>query len=275
MKDMKSKLGILLLFLTVGGSAPLRAQIDLYLSPGYGFGFSKARLDKIQDSYTSYQTYMQHNVPGDPIAADPNWNANELIRCLSFHAGISGEGVMAGIAYFPYRLKQERYIMQTSGFGRKFVWKEARNEWLFDLGFGSKYIDAFLSIGVNFNTYKMLSYQVYPSGAESINNEYTFNGLFMQSDVGMTYGGGLKIKLIPFVALEMRYIYSTDLLPGEKRSIISDPSALADNSFSREPGTNHYPQDYTKPLTLDNEINPNFKRSTLQFSILLYFRQDD
>lgn len=272
---MRSKLGILLLLLTGGASIPLMAQIDYYLSPGYGVGFSKARLDKIQDSYTSYQTYMNNNVPGDPITADPNWNAKELIRCLSFHAGFSGESVMAGIAYFPYRLTQERYVMQTSGYGRKFVWKEARNEVMFDIGYGSKYVDFFGSFGVNFNTYKMLSYQVYPSGALSINSEFNFNGLFTVFDAGVSFGAGLKVKVIPFLALEMRYIYAGTLLPGERNSIIEDPSALSDNSFSREPGTNHYPQDYMQPLTLENEINPNFQRSTLQFSILLYFRQDD
>lgn len=251
------------------------AQLDVYLSPGYGIGFSKARLDRIQDSYTSYQTYLDNNMAGDPYTADPNWDSQGRIQTLSFHLGIAGDGVMAGISYFPYRLKQERYVMQQSGYGRKFVWKEARNEVLFDVGFGSKYIDVFGSFGVNLNTYKMLSYQVYPSGHESINSEYNFNGLFSIFDAGVSFGAGLKLKVIPFLALEMRYIYASDLLPGEKRSIIEDPSALADNSFAREPGTNHYPLDYMQPLTLDNEINPNFRRSTLQFSILFYYRQND
>ena len=232
-------------------------------------------MDRIQDSYSSYQTYLQTNLPNDPFTADPNWDTQSTIQSLSFHAGIAGDGVMAGVAYFPYRLTQERYVIRQSGYGRKFIWKEARNEVMFDFGYGSKYVDLFGSFGVNFNTYKMLSYQVYPSGALSMNSEFNFNGLFTVFDAGVSFGAGLKVKVIPFLALEMRYIYAGTLLPGERNSIIEDPSALADNSFAREPGTNHYPQDYMQPLTLDNEINPNFQRSTFQFSLLFYYRQND
>lgn len=271
----KFKIGLLFFALTGGLATPVLAQMDFYLSPAYGIGFSKGRLDKLQDSYTSYQTYISTNFVGDPFVADQNWDTKSTVQALSFHAGISGNSYMAGVAYFPFRLKQERNVMQESGYGRKFVWEEKRNEILFDVGYGSKYIDVFGSFGVNFNTFKMLSYQIYPNGTLSINNEFYFNGLFSVFDAGVSFGAGLKVKVIPFLALEMRYIYAGTLLPGERNSIIEDPTALSDNSFSRIPGTNHFPQDYMQPITLDNEINPNFQRSTLLFSLHFYYRQND
>lgn len=252
------------------------SQIDFYLSPGFGVGYSKGNLTKLQDSYSSYLTYLDNNFASDSYTADPNWNTNSVVTTFSFHLGIAGEGVMAGIAYFPYRLKQERYIKRESGYGRKFVWKENRNELLFDVGYGSKFIDAFGLFGVNFNNYTMASYQIYPDGTESINGSYNFNGLFKQFDAGLSYGLGLKIKPLKFIAIDVRYIIARDNLPFENTTIGASP-ALADNSLARTPGTNQYPQDYNKPLAVNNgnEIVPNFKRNTIQLTLLYYFRSND
>ncbi len=269
------KIGFLFLLLTSASFSLVKAQSDFYFTPAYGIGFSKGRLNKLQESYTSYQTYISTNFPGDPFVADPNWDTKSTVQALSFHAGMSRDGYMGGMSFFPYRLKQERNIMQESGYGRKFIWQENRNELFFDLGYGSKIIDVFGSFGVNFNTYKMRSYQVYPSGALSINNEFYFNGLYSVFDAGISFGAGIKVKVIPFLAIEFRYIYAGTMLPGERNSIIEDPTALSDDSFSRIPGTNHYPQDYMQPITLDNEINPDFQRSTIQFSVLFYYRHND
>lgn len=252
------------------------SQIDFYISPGFGVGYSKANLTRTQDSYSSYLRYLDENRANDPYTADKNWNSQGVVTTFSFHLGVATKGVMLGASFFPYRFKQERLVMRESGYGRKFVWSEKRNEWMIDFGYGGKLFDAFGSIGANFNNYKMLSYQIYPNGTESLGTYYGFNGLFTQFDAGLSYGLGVKVKAIKYIAFEFRYIYASDNFPFEKNELqVGVEPALSDNAMPRIPGTSQYPADYTKPLSLSNEIVPNFKRSYLQFTILFYLRNND
>lgn len=262
-------LGFTLLIQTAGYS-----QVDFYLSPGIGVGYTKARLDKLQASYSSYQSFLDQNFANDPYTADPNWDLTNVIPAYSLQAGVSIDGAMFGVAYLPHFLKQERYVMRESGYGRKFSWREQRHDVLFDIGWGSEYVDVYGSLGVNFVNYKMVSSIVYPSGTESVTNEFDFNGVFRHFDAGYSVGGGIRVKPLNFLALDFRYIFSSDLLPGENNSIIEDNVALADPSFARTPGTSQYPQDYTQPLALTNEIVPNFRRSYVQLTLHYFYRND-
>lgn len=263
---------ILLICIVISSS--VCSQMDLYISPGFGVGYTKANLTRLQNSYSSYLSYLDENVPNDPYTADKNWDGSSVISTFSFHLGVSGDGIMFGLSYFPYRLKQERFVMRESGYGRRFVWTEKRNEWLFDIGYGSKLFDVFGSFGVNSNNYKMASYQVYPDGTQNMGPEYNFNGLFKQFDAGFSYGLGLKVKPLKFLAVEFRWLFANDNLPFEKSGLnLGSEPALTDNAYARTPGTSQYPADYTKPLDLENEVIPNFKRNYLQFSVLYYIRK--
>lgn len=266
----------IILLISIVITSSVFSQMDLYISPGFGVGYSKGNLTLLLDSYSSYLRYLDENVPNDTYTADKNWNTNSVVSTFSFHLGVSGEGVMFGASFFPYRLKQERTVIRESGYGRKFVWTEKRNEWLIDLGYGSKYFDVFGSFGINSNNYKMASYQIYPDGTLNLGSEYNFNGLFKQYDGGISYGLGTKIKPLNFLAIELRYIIANDNFPGEKKGPqVGDDTSLSDNAYARTPGTESYPADYTKPLNFENEIVPNFKRSYLQFTILYFFRKND
>lgn len=250
------------------------AQVDFYISPGVGVAYTKGRLDKLQTSYSSYQSFLDQNFANDPYTADPNWNLSNVSPAFSLQTGISIDGAMFGVAYLPHFLKQERYVMRESGYGRKFSWRENRHDILFDIGWGSEYVDIYGSIGVNLVNYKMVSSIVYPSGVESVTNEFDFNGVFRLFDAGYSVGAGVRVKPVSFLALDLRYIFSSDLLPGENKSVIEDNVALADPSFARTPGTSQYPQDYTQPLSLENEIIPNFRRSYIQLTLHYFYRHE-
>lgn len=250
------------------------SQVDFYLSPGVGIAYTQGRLDKLQASYISYQKFLDINFANDPYTADDNWDLKSVVPSYSLQTGISIDGAMFGVAYLPNFLKQERYVMRESGYGRKFTWRENRHDILFDVGWGSEYVDIYGSLGVNLVNYKMTSAIVYPSGTLSVTNEFDFNGVFRHFDAGYSVGGGIRIKPIRFLAIDLRYIFSSDLLPGEKNSVIEDNVALSDLSFARTPGTSQYPQDYTQPLSLDNEIIPDFRRSYIQFTLHFYYRND-
>lgn len=250
------------------------AQVDFYLTPGIGVAYTKARLGKLQDSYTSYQKFLDENFANDPYTADPNWNLSSVVPSYTLQAGMSIDGAMFGVAYIPHFLKQERNVMRDSGYGRRFTWKEQRHDVLFDIGWGNEKVDIYGSFGVNMNNYKMTSALIYPSGALSVTNEFDFNGVFRNFDAGYSLGAGVRVKPIKYLAIDLRYIFSSDKLPGENTSIGDEP-ALADNSFARTPGTSQYPQDYSQPLTLDNEVVPNFRRSYLQLTLHFYYRNND
>lgn len=248
------------------------AQSEFFVSPGFGLSYSKARLDKLQASYDSYQSYLDQNFANDPYTADPNWNLSSVIPTLSLQAGLKMNKTLYGVAYTPHFLKQERVVSRESGYGRRFSWREQRHDILIDLGWGSKYVDVYGSFGANMVNFKMVSSVIYPSGLESVTNEFDFNGVFRLFDAGYSVGAGIRVKPMKFLALDLRYIYSSDLLPGEKNSVIDDETALSDDSFARTPGTSQYPQDYTQPLSLDNEINPDFRRSYVQFTVHYFYR---
>jgi hypothetical protein len=248
------------------------AQNEFFLSPGFGVSYSKARLSKLQASYDSYQTYLDQNFATDPYTADPNWNLTNIIPTLSLQAGLKMDKVMYGAAYIPHFMKQERVVRRESGYGRRFSWREQRHDILIDLGWSGEKVDVYGSVGANMVNFKMVSSTIYPSGLESVTNEFDFNGVFRLFDAGYSLGAGIRVKPLSFLALDLRYIYSSDLLPGEKNSVIDDETALSDDSFARTPGTSQYPQDYTQPLSLDNEINPDFRRSYVQLTLHYFWR---
>lgn len=246
-------------------------QVSAYFSPALTISYSNANLSQLKDSYDSYIQYAKDTYSGDNFEAPKNWTSSGIIPGYSFHLGVAGKGVSFSVCYFGYRLKQTRSIIRESGFGRTFVWREQRDEYLFDIGYGKKKFDLYFSFGTNFNHYKMSSYQVYPSGIESINNEFIFNGNYRVYDVGLSYGIGGKIKPVKYLAIDIRCIYAGTTLPGENRlSDIGREPALADNTISRVPTTEQYPKDYTQPINLDNEIVPDFSRFCIRTSILFY-----
>jgi opacity protein-like surface antigen len=246
-------------------------QQELYFAPGIGINYSTTHLDKLQNSFDTYLTNLTTIFPTDPSQAVDNWSSVSLRPTYSFQFGLRSNKFTTGMAYFYNDVTQTRSVMQQSGFGRKFVWNEKRHEIVVDLGYGTEYLDVFGSVGSNFNYFKLSSYQIYPSGALSINSEYFYNGNFRQFDAGMTYGLGVRIKPIKFLAIELRYILSRDNLIGESTEGGGQP-ALSDDSFARIPGTSQYPQDYTQPISLDNEIVADFKRSAFICSILFYLK---
>lgn len=250
------------------------AQSEFFFSPGVGIGYSKARLQKLQASYDSYQSFLDQNFANDPYTAEPNWKVTNVIPTLSLQAGFNIDGILYGLAYVPHFLKQERVVSRESGYGRRFSWREQRHDLLIDLGWSGKYVDVYGSLGANMVNFKMVSSTIYPSGLESVTNEFDFNGVFRLFDAGYSLGAGVRVKPVSFLALDLRYIFSSDVLPGEKNSVIDDNSALSDDSFARTPGTSQYPQDYTQTLSLDNEINPDFRRSYVQFTIHYFYRYE-
>jgi len=250
------------------------AQVDFYFTPGLGIAYTKGQLNKLQTSYTSYQSFLDQNFANDPYTADPNWDLNNTVLAYSFQTGISMDNAMFGITYVPQFLRQERRVMRESGYGRQFNWSENRHDILFDIGFGSEYIDIYGSVGVNMNNFKMTSSIVYPNGTLSVTNEFDFNGVFRLFDAGYSLGAGVRVKPIRFIALDLRYVFSSDHFPGEKSSVIQENAALADPSYARTPGTSQYPQDYTQPLSLDNEIVAEFKRSYFMATLHFYYGQN-
>ncbi|MDB4516757.1 hypothetical protein N9089_04080 [Crocinitomicaceae bacterium] len=110
------------------------SQVDFYLSPGIGVAYTQCRLDKLQSSYASYQRFLDINFANDPYTADDNWDLTSVVPSYSIQAGVSIDGAMFGVAYLPHFLKQERYVMRESGYGRKFTWRENRHDILFDVG---------------------------------------------------------------------------------------------------------------------------------------------
>jgi len=256
----------------------INAQMDLIFTPGYGIASTKSKIFSLQDSYSSYITYQNNNVAeGVKVIADPNFDIKQITDFLSFQLAFSGDGVYAGISYMPNKMVQERSVMTSDGYGRKFRWEEYRQEYLLDVGFGSKFIDAFLSFGVNYNKYRMTSYQVYPNGTESLSNNFNFNGVFKTEDTGISYGFGIKIKPINYLAIDIRYIYANNKLPGEYKTteITGGELVLSDLSYARPPIMSEFPQDFNAPYSYKNAIAPRFNRSYLTLSLILHFRTNE
>lgn len=263
---------------TISGLSITHAQLDLIITPGYGIAYTKSNIYTIQDSYSSYITYARNNASdGEIITADPNFDRQQITDFLSFQIAMAGEGAYMGLSYMTNKFIQERNVMNSNNFGRKFRWENHSQEYLLDVGFGSKYIDVFLTFGVNYNRYRMTSYQVYPSGTLSLDNAFNFNGVFKTEDTGTSYGFGFKIKPLRILAIDFRYIYAHHRLPGEYRTedIIGNQLYLSDLSFARSPNLYEFPQDFNKPYTTDNAILPKFNRSYFTVSLILHFRTDE
>ena len=270
---------IILLLLAVSIVAPLYSQskkekkkdtkINLWVSPGYTYGYSSANLGKLQRSFDSYIRYAEEAYAGDAITNPDNWNLGQTHPGLSFHLGASAKGVLFSVTHFRFQVDQRRTVLRESGYGRRFDWKENRREWLFDFGYGSgRFFDVFGSFGINGNRYKMVSYQMYPGGVYSVNQEYHFNGVFRNLYTGgLSFGGGVKIRPYKYIALDLRYIYAK----ASKEAEIGRDPGLSDNADSRDiTKSNEFPADYTRqPLNqLDNYIVPNFSRHYVVMSVL-------
>lgn len=256
----------------------INGQIDVFFTPGYGVAFTKSNIHSIQDSYSSYILMEKNNAPeGVTINADPNFDRKQVSDFLSFQMALSIERVYFGLSYLPNKFVQERSVMYSGGIGRIFRWEDKRNEVLFDVGFGSKYIDVFGTFGVNFNKYRMTSYQVYPDGTRSLSNEFYFNGVFKTEDTGISYGLGLKIKPINFLAIDVRYLYANHALPGEYNSSdnIEGELVLTDFSFARSPEMSEFPQDFNAPYNYKNAIAPKFNKHYLTISLIFHYRTND
>ncbi|MFB2118605.1 hypothetical protein [Parapedobacter sp. 2B3] len=273
---------IVFLLLAVSAIGPLYSQsekvkkenkkINIWLSPGYTYGYSTANLGKLQSSFDSYLHYAEAVYAGDALTNPGNWQSGQLHPGLSFHLGASGMGAYFSVTHFRFGIDQSRSVLRASGYGRRFDWKERRREWLFDVGYGGRLVDIFGSFGINGNTYKMVSYQLYPGGVYSVNAEYPFNGVFRNLYTGgISFGGGIKIRPYKYIALDLRYIYGK----ASKEAKIGRDPGLSDNADSRDiTKSNEFPADYTRqPLNqLDNYIVPNFSRHYFAMSVLFNFQ---
>ncbi|WP_417264732.1 hypothetical protein [Brumimicrobium sp.] len=271
----------LVLSITIGAvlmSSYINAQMDLIFTPGYGVAFTKSNIHAIQDSYSSYILLTENDAPeGITVNADPNFDRKHISDFLSFQLALSGNWVYFGISYMPNKFVQERSVMYSNGYGRTFRWEDKRNEVLFDFGFGSKYIDVFGTFGVNFNKYRMTSYQVYPDGSKSLSNDFYFNGVFKTEDTGLAYGFGIKIKPINFLAIDVRYLYANHKMFGEYRTsdITEGGMVLTDFSFARSPVMSEFPQDFNAPYSHKNSIAPMFNKHYLTISLIFHYRTND
>lgn len=253
------KTGLLICFILAIQMLNAQAFVNL----GLGMSLSKGNLTKLQNSYSSYKTHIRNIFPNDPFEDNGNWKNTQFVPHFAVQAGFSGDDFYTAFAWHTASFKQELELKRQSGYGRKFVWLENRNELMIDIGYGSKKVNVFGTIGANFGNHTMASYQIYPDGTLSIGNEFTFNGLYKGFDAGMNYGLGFQYKFNKRINAEMRFYLSSDKLIGEPDEFV----AYADNSFSRVPGTNQLPQDYTKPQTLDNEVLVGVRRTYLQFTL--------
>src|SRR5690554_627417 len=272
---------VLTLSITIGAflmTSFINAQMDLIFTPGYGIAFTKSNIYPIQDSYSSYILLAEKDAPaGVTVNADPNFELKHIRDFLSFQLALSGEWIYFGVSYLPNKFVQERSVMYSNGYGRSFRWEDKRNEVLFDFGFGSKYIDVFGTFGVNFNKYRMTSYQVYPDGSKSLSNDFYFNGVFKTEDTGLAYGFGIKIKPINFLAIDVRYLYANHKMFGEYRTedITKGELVLTDFSFARSPEMNEFPRDFNAPYTYENSIAPKFNKHYLTISLIFHLRTND
>ncbi len=244
----------------IGICLPNSAQV--FINLGLGLSSTKGDLSKIQNSYSTYKNHIKNIFPNDPFTDNGNWKNGQIVPHFSIQAGIAGEGLHAAFSFSQATFKQQLALIRQSGYGRQFDWLEKRTELMIDIGYGTKKASLFAILGSNFGNHTMASYQVYPDGTLSIGNEFTFNGLYKGFDAGLNYGLGGQFRFNKRFSLDLRYFISSDKLIGEPDEFV----AYADNTFSRVPGTNQLPQDYTKPQTLDNEVLVGVKRNYLQFT---------
>lgn len=234
-----------------------------YISFGYGFNYGKGDLTGIQNSYSSYKEYAKIAYAGDAFEDNGNWKNNQASPTFSLTAGYQIDALLFDMSYHRSAYTQEKELIRNSGYGRSFLWKENKNEVLVNIGYRFDQLAIFGGLGSNFNKFTMASYQVYPDGTKSINNEFTFNGLFKGQDVGLSYSVAAKYYFFEFLHAELRYIYSTDKLVGGGSEFL----ALSDFNDGRAPLTSEFPGDYTKPLGFSNNVLVGVNRSYLLFTL--------
>ena len=248
-------------------SCILLSQSGFYGSFGYGFNYGKGDLSGIQDSYTSYKVYSSQTYSADPFEDNGNWKTNQASPTLSFTIGYQMDDLLFDMSFHRSAYSQDKELIRESGYGRSFLWKEKRNEILVNVGYRFEKLAIFAGLGSNFNKFSMASYQVYPDGTKSINNEFIFNGLFKGEDVGTSYSAAIKYYIFDYLHAELRYIYSSDKLVGEKENFLS----LSDFTNARAPLTGEFPADYNQPLDFNNSVLSSASRSYLIFTLCLEF----
>lgn len=250
------------------------SQLDFFIGPGYGVSYNISRYDRLQSSYDSYLQSIENSNPGIEYEADPNFDSKQFTDFLSFHFGASFDGGFFSFNFMPNTTRQTRTVMFPNNYGRKFVFSDRRYEFLFDIGYGSKKVDVFGSFGVNMNKYRMVSYSIYPDGSASLTNEYYYNGVYKNFDAGLSYGLGVNIKPIQFLAIELRYIYAHNKFPGENTDLVPETESLTDYSDAKAVGSETYPADYTLGFYGENRLTPNFSQHYLCLSLVFHLDSD-
>ena len=174
------------------------SQDGAYLSLGYGLSYGKGDLTTIQNSYTSYKDYAKQIYAGDAFEDNGNWKNYQASPSLSLTLGYQIDYLLFDMSYHRSTYSQEKELIRNSGYGRHFLWQEERNEVLVNIGYRFDNMSLIGGIGTNFTKYAMASYQVYPDGTKSINNEFNFNGLFKGEDVGLSYSVAMKYYFLDF-----------------------------------------------------------------------------
>lgn len=250
------------------------SQLDFFIGPGYGVSYNISKYDRLQSSYDSYLQSIENSNPGIEYEADPNFDSKQFTDFLSFHFGASFDGGFFSFNFMPNTTRQTRTVMFPNNYGRKFVFSDRRYEFLFDIGYGSKKVDVFGTFGVNMNKYRMVSYSIYPDGSASLTNEYFYNGVYKNFDAGLSYGLGINYKPIQFLAIELRYIYAHNKLPGENTDLIADTGSLYDPSYAKTVGTGSFPSDYTLGFSPNNYLTPDFSQHYLCLSLVFHIDSD-
>lgn len=247
---------------------------SVFCSFGFGAGFHLSQNQALQDSYSSYETYIRNELEQNNLTltqVDPNFSRSQFDDVFSFHTGFSGDGIAFTITYLQNKASQERSLMWSNNYGRSFKWYELRREILFDVGYGGRHFDFYGTFGVHFDWYRMTSYQIYPDGTESLTNEAGFNGVYKKYDTGISFGAGMKYKFKNYIALDLRYVFSR---ASKSDDGITEDFGLSDNSFSKNPTYSYFPGDFTQPIDVNsgNQLNPTFNRHLISLSVLYFFR---
>lgn len=247
---------------------------SIYGSFGYGMGVHSSQNLALQNSYSSYETYIRAELEQNNLMlthVDPNFNRSQPDDLFSFHAGFSGDGIAFTVSYFQNKAKQSREITWSNNYGRSFDWSELRREVLLDLGYGGDYFDFYGTFGVHFDWFRMVSYQIYPDGTYSLTNQAGFNGIYQKYDTGISLGAGMKFRFKKYIALDLRYLFSR---ASKFEDGITKDFGLSDNSFSKNPTYSYFPEDFTQPIGINsgNELIPSFNRHLFSLSVLYYFR---
>lgn len=244
------------------------AQEGLYLQIGAGLSYSNGNLAQLTTSLSTYEEYAGIQYDNDPMVTTTNLSETSTRPSISLQGGFRYDNLIIGLAWYNVIMSQEADYLRQSGYGRTFAWEERRNDILVDFGYNLDKIAIIGSLGSNINNFTMTSYQRYPDGSKNLDKKFTNNGVFRAFDAGFTYGLGVKIVPLKYVAVDIRYYNSLANLVGEPST---DILTLTDNSFSRNPGTTEFPADWNRPRSFDNSIAPDFQRSFIQATALLTF----